>query len=356
MGMMFTAAILVAIALPPGSGSRVEAERDPRPTRATEATRADADALAALEKPGEVFFREDFEAKDALAKFFDADSRRDGILLLARNASLAHTGAGVLRCTTVEKKGASSHAGVNYWFGKPRRKDNVHVEPGYERVYFRYYVKWADGYEAGPFDHAGATLAAVASGNMWEGLSSAGKRPTGRDYCTVRFQASTDRRRHQSPGAMACFATWMEMEPERDGKYWGNLLWPEDDQRFLPEPGVWYCMEQMVQLNSFKDGVPQADGELATWINGTLYAHFTGIQWRESPKVRLKRIGVGIYAYKPETENTVWFDDLALSTGYIGPLPDSKAEPAPAIAPGSDVPGSDVPASDAAGGGPTEAK
>lgn len=319
-----SALALSIVTLQPTAAPPKDQPDRPQPALVTAATRADAEALAALEKPGEVFFREDFEAKNALEKFFDADAKRDGFLFLTQSPAFAHTGKGALSCTTVDKSGKSSSAGVNYWFGTPRRKDNAEAEPGYERVYFRYYIKWAEDYDQGPFDHTGGALAAIAGTNKWEGLASAGKRPEGDDYCTTRFEASVDRRRHPPPGAMFSYTTWMDMKLDKDGKAWGTMLWPEEEERFLPEPGVWYCMEQMIKLNSFKDDQPQADGELATWINGTLYTHFTGIRWRSSPDVRLKRCGVGIYIYKSEKQNTVWYDDLALSTGYIGPLPDSK--------------------------------
>lgn len=333
MGTFFIAlAIGVTTLQPVAAPPAREADR-PDPTLVTAATRADIEALAALEKPGEVFFREDFEAHDALKKFFDGESKKDGFIFLTSSAAVAHAGKGSLSCTTVDKSGKSSSAGVHYWFGNPRRKDNAEVEPGYERVYFRYYIKWGEDYDPGLFDHTGGALAAIAGTNKWEGFTSAGKSPKGDDYCATRFEACVDRRRHPPPGAMGSYTTWMDTTPDKDGKYWGNMLWPEDDARFLPEPGVWYCMEQMIQLNSFKDDQPQADGQLATWINGTLYTHFTNIRWRSSPDVRLKRCGVGVYVSKSQKQNTVWFDDLALSTGYIGPLPEPKGAPKPAKQP-----------------------
>jgi len=37
--------------------------------------------------------------------------------------------------------------------------------------------------------------------------------------------------------------------------------------------------------------------------------------------VRLKRFDIGIYIHEARKDNTVWYDDVALSTGYIGPTP-----------------------------------
>lgn len=303
-----------------------ESER-PYPVLVTDRTRDDAEALAALQMPGIAFFREDFEARNALDKYFEVNGKKEGFAFISRGAPFAHTGSAAFRCTAVDLDGKPSSAGLNYWFGQPRRENNAEVDPGYERVHFRYYVKWEVDYNQGMFDHTGGSLSAIAGNNKWEGLGGAGKRPKGDDYCSTRFEATVDWKRHPPPGALFSYTYWMDMKIDKDGKYWGNMLWPEEHARFLPEPGVWYCMEQMIKLNSFENDLPLADGELATWIDGTLYTHFVGIRWRSSPAVRLKRCGVGVYVHKSEKENTVWYDDLALSTGYIGPLPTDKAEP-----------------------------
>jgi len=65
--------------------------------------------------------------------------------------------------------------------------------------------------------------------------------------------------------------------------------------------------------------VGQSNGELAAWIDGKLYIHYQGIRWRTSPDVRLKRFDLGVYVHAAAKDNTVWYDDVALSTGYIGP-------------------------------------
>ena len=62
----------------------------------------------------------------------------------------------------------------------------------------------------------------------------------------------------------------------------------------------------------------KADGELAAWVDGKLYLHFTGIRWRTSERVRIKRLAFGVYVHQSVRDNTVWYDDVALATGYIG--------------------------------------
>ena len=62
-----------------------------------------------------------------------------------------------------------------------------------------------------------------------------------------------------------------------------------------------------------------ANGELAAWIDGKLYVHYKGFRWRITADVKLKRFDIGVYVHQARQDNTVWYDDVALSTGYIGP-------------------------------------
>ena len=70
----------------------------------------------------------------------------------------------------------------------------------------------------------------------------------------------------------------------------------------------------------------QADGEMAAWIDGTLYLHLTGFRWRTTADLRLKRVSLDVYVHSSEQTNTVWYDDIALSTGYVGPMEEGDHE------------------------------
>ena len=50
-----------------------------------------------------------------------------------------------------------------------------------------------------------------------------------------------------------------------------------------------------------------------------LYMHYKGFRWRTSADVRVKRFHIGVYVHQAAKDNTVWYDDVVLSTGYIGP-------------------------------------
>ena len=114
---------------------------------------------------------------------------------------------------------------------------------------------------------------------------------------------------------MFLYTYWMDMKGDRDGNYYGNMMGPTEDERVVLERDRWYCLEHMIQVNE----PGQTDGELAAWIDGKLYIHYAGFRWRSTPDVKLKRFGIGLYIHHATRDNTVWYDDVALSTGYIGP-------------------------------------
>jgi len=87
-------------------------------------------------------------------------------------------------------------------------------------------------------------------------------------------------------------------------------------ERLALERNRWTCLELMIRANE----PGRAGGELAAWIDGKLYVHYTGFRWRSAPQVKLKRFSLGLYVHQAAKENTVWYDDMALSTGYIGPM------------------------------------
>jgi len=89
-----------------------------------------------------------------------------------------------------------------------------------------------------------------------------------------------------------------------------------DRFRFVPPRGESICLKQMIEVNT----VGKADGELAAWINGQLYLHYRGFRWRKTERLKIKRFTFGIYIHQARRKNVVWYDDVAVSTGYLGPL------------------------------------
>lgn len=281
------------------------AEPPPYPTLVTAETRANPSALAALQAKGKPFFTDAFESPASLTNSFEIAGLKAGHVKLTTDPKLAHNGNGALQFTAPGRNGQASLTGASYWFGPD----------GYDRVYFRRYIKFAADYDQGDLNHVGGGIEGVTGANKWAEMGKAGIRPNGDDRFSCRFEPWKDWGRYQPPGFMFLYTYWMDMKRDPDGHYWGNNLNPADAERLPLERDRWYCLEQMIKVND----IGQANGELAAWIDGKLYIHYKGFRWRSSADVRIKRAHIGLYVHHAAKDNTVWYDDLALSTGYIGP-------------------------------------
>jgi len=268
---------------------------------ATERTRRDPGARRALETPGRVFFTADFEREDWHKPFFDRYGFREGRLKRVTDRALVHQGRGSLECRLARRRG--SVASACYWF-----------PPGYDKVHLRWYCTFAPDFDQGHLMHF-TGLAAVAGNNRYAGMGKAGVRPTGYDRFTTGFEPWRNWGRHTAPGVMNFYSYFPNMKPDpKMNKYWGNTFRPA--KTFIPTRGQWHCLEIMLKAND----PGESNGEQAAWIDGRLYAHFTGILWRRSAEVKIKRLYLGVYIHNSPKENVVRFDDVALSTGYIGAI------------------------------------
>lgn len=249
-----------------------------------------------IEEPGTIFFQEDFEDGN-YDDWFDAYGPPE----IIDDPQSAHSGRKALKCIAAYNNGNSSTSSIKYWF-----------HPGYDRVYFRWYCKFDSTFDQGWGMHF-CSLYGVAGDNKWNQMGMAGIKPNGDDRFGSGFEPWSDWQTVTPPGRMQFYAYWHEMLPDNQGNYWGNVFCP--DTIIIPERGRWYCMEMMIKAND----AGQDNGEIAAWIDGKLYMHLTGFNWRTTNELKIKRISLGIYIHNNPKENICWFDDIALSTGYIGP-------------------------------------
>jgi len=276
------------------------------PEVVTAQTRADDAEMARLKAPGKVLFTDGFDAQESFRNYFEVQGRDDGRARIV-GEDHAHSGKGALQLTATDNDGGSRGAAAMLWLG----------EQGHDVVHLRYYIRYADDYDQGNLHHTGGSLSGVAGGNKWFGMGTAGKRPNGDDHFSTRVEGWRDWQRVAAPGFLHCYTYWMEMRRDRDGNFWGNMLAPKDEaKRVVPKRGEWQCVELRVQNNR----VGERDGELAVWLDGELYLHCKGIRWRKHDAVRIKRVGLLCYVHEARRDNTVWYDDVVVSTGYIGPL------------------------------------
>ncbi len=84
----------------------------------------------------------------------------------------------------------------------------------------------------------------------------------------------------------------------------------------------------MVKANSRPDA---ADGEQAFWVDGQLVKNFKGIRWRSSSDLKFNTLWLLYYVSEDTAQHNrdpqpkdrvyeIWFDDIVVSTAYIGPI------------------------------------
>ena len=203
-----------------------------------------------------------------------------------------------------------------------------HRLPGNEtRLYARYFVKYGG---AAGFHHAGLYLGGYFPASDWPqgdaGLR--GVRPNGDELVVVGFEPRS------APDRLDFYMNWIDMQgPAYQGSYYGrNVL---ESESVPVAPGVWRCVELMVQLNG---DAPSHDGELALWVDDELVQHFRpgsplgawdeagnwvtsptgqpfeGFRWRGSTDLGLNWVRVLNY----DSPHDVWVDDLVVSRERIG--------------------------------------
>ncbi|MCK6460877.1 MAG: hypothetical protein L6Q95_13425 [Planctomycetes bacterium] len=215
---------------------------------------------------------------------------------------------------------------------------------GVDCAFARFYVRFA---EDADYIHHFVHMGGMNPQTRWPN-PQAGTRPKGDDRFSVGIEPWGDRGRAEPPGLWNFYPYWHEMRISADGRYWGNGIRPVEDQ---PAPRArWQCVEFMIKLNKPEE----RDGELALWLDGKLEAHvkkgsprgpwtgmgfrllakggepFEGFSWRTTEELKVSCFWLLHYVTgnaarqngvaKPNRVNRVWFDDVVVATGYIGPI------------------------------------
>jgi hypothetical protein len=180
--------------------------------------------------------------------------------------------------------------------------------PGYHKVHVRWYCKFNDDFDQGNLMHLNKL---VAMKERW--AATAGKRPNGFDFFRTTLDIWRDWGRNPPPGEPVFYSYFPLMKIDRKtGKYYGNMFKPK--KKILIRPGRWYCMEMMLKANV----AGWRNGEQAFWINGKLIGHFKNIIWRHTNDLRINSFLLGLYIHDNKKVNRMWYDDVVVSTGYIG--------------------------------------
>ncbi|MBC8001914.1 MAG: hypothetical protein H7X97_04925 [Opitutaceae bacterium] len=232
-----------------------------------------------------------------------------------------------------------------------RRLKNQSGGWGYDRVFARYYVKFAE--DCGEIHHFGTCLGGNNPPTSWPSVK-AGQPTDG----AKSFWSGIEP--FGSAWTWDFYTYWADMRgsPPR-GQTWGNSF--VRDPKLKVEKTRWICVEQMIRMNDVGD----SNGEQALWIDGQPIAHlgkgfpkgrwifdkfspgeggrgqrwnqtkgdreefdvpaggapFEGFRWRTVPELNVNYVWLYVYTAKPDGHRIrAWFDDVVVATEYVGPL------------------------------------
>ncbi len=275
-----------------------------------------------------VIFAENFE-KNSLSQV----TARFNDVLYAAGMSLSSDkpassgGSKSLRMTTVRGSNEGAHLYLNL-----RNPPQGTASPGYDTLFFRYYVKLPSEFPGG--GHQVGIGGHNPPSNFQQG--NAGIKPTGAD----RFKTGIDPydRTHWD-----FYTYWMNMRcwgPNTQTQCHGNAFNPNPQSPVVYD--VWTALEIMVKMNN---PVTAYNGEQAFWVNGQLIQHlgqgfpngvwtsdqfrpqangqpFEGFRWRSTEALNINFITLQYFMNNGTNGQTtgMWFDDVVVATEYIGPL------------------------------------
>jgi hypothetical protein len=193
--------------------------------------------------------------------------------------------------------------------------------PGYDQVYARWYMKFDKGFDQGNLMHMNKLLG-NRTDDKWSAFGEGGRNPTsGTDFFTTALEPWRDWGRYPAPGEMFLYTYFPDAT---EGLPWGQMFFTNPP--FVPERGRWYAMEMMLKANT----PGKKDGEQAFWIDGQKIGHWTGMRFRNSEILKVNAFFLLLFIHENTKINKVWFDEVVISTEYIGPIDSQPDTTAPA--------------------------
>jgi hypothetical protein len=259
-----------------------------------------------LRSDPQVIFADDFET-GTIGQSWDETGNKEGKVL-----SYVDPGSPLLgkRCLRVEARlGHNTGGGLTKWFAPS------------DSVFVRFYTRFDPGCD---YVHHFVTLRAnrgLSGADKWSGFGGAGLKPEGSERFSTAIEPWGNWARWPAPGRWNFYSYWHEMQPSRDGKYWGNSFLPEPQPNIAK--GEWICVEFMLQHNA----PGQPDGEQAFWIDGALRGHWRGIRWRTAARLQANALTLESYVtdrWTTNLVNVVCFDNAVIANQYIGPVAPAK--------------------------------
>ncbi|MBA4157885.1 MAG: hypothetical protein H0X65_10470 [Gemmatimonadetes bacterium] len=246
---------------------------------------------------------DDFE-QDRLAGYFEHNARNGGFV---RAAGVGRDGSQGMRARW--QAGQQEAGSLKLAFGKTPHRYFRPVDAGttkYRTIYWRMYVRTGPGWTGGGGFKLSRATSMVSS--SWSQAMIAHVWTGGRanEYLLIDPASGTDTRGRLTTTKYNDFSNlrWL-------GKAKGNTLLFSGDNL-----GKWHCVEAHTRLNDSG----QSNGEFRMWINGSLDAERTGLNWVGS----YSDYGINAVFFEnywnggaPKAQER-YFDNLVVSTKRIG--------------------------------------
>lgn len=310
-------------------------------------------------------FCDDFEAsadQNGNLGLWDDQGLTPSNLVLTSDPAIVRSGQRSLEITA--HMGMDTGGGPTKWF-----------LPGHDEVYVRFWARFEPSYN---YTHHLVFIGASEASNQWAAFGTAGCRPSGTNFFTTSVEPFGENGQNPPPGAWGMYTYSVDMQCD-PGSNCANYADPQaicDDCATKGSPcnngleccwgannissppavsplGQWVCLEARVQANSGG----QANGSQTLWVDEQQAGEWTGFRWRTDDALKINSLGLWHYVtdgvYAPgQTQQTIWFDDVVISTARIGCGPGGN----PATGAGAGTSGSAVAAGATtgagAGGGP----
>jgi hypothetical protein len=204
--------------------------------------------------------------------------------------------------------------------------DLVKVLPkSYDKLYFRWYQMWEQGYDFKARNHGSGLYA--GNRNL---LGSSDSRPDGTNFFISTFEPDNVIFRP----FLYTYYRGMYMDcVNPNGQCWGDHFpcWldegqnicekPQHREKILPDSLItnkWYCFEMMIDAGTPVQSDIQANGVLNYWIDGIEYGPWTGLWFRTTPNLKLTILWISLFHHSEHSIPGILLDDIIVSTNPIG--------------------------------------
>lgn len=188
---------------------------------------------------------------------------------------------------------------------------------GADTIHVRFDVQYDAAY-----DNSGGSHGPILGGSdapPWGMFGTAGIQPNGSDFFVLNFEPLGT---VGQGGELGFYAYFVNMQPDGNGDYWGNVFRSTADPPPVVVPGAWHCAEYAITLNA----IDAQDGTASYWFDGVHHGTFEGFAWRTDPALQVSTFALDSYNHMRNgpipagQPNRVLYDNLVISTAPVGCL------------------------------------